>query len=222
MSKHFADMDGMYQSATPTIVCQISRGVAPSICIVEAVQAAQRHGAQYRLIAGLSAVDAKEEAVTVALATQSDLVLCEDDMLATDDQWRRAITGSDDRVLVASAPCRNGVVNTIHDTAGRVLWSGTVLVRIPYPILECIAAQGRPTFQCWDCHPDFDASELHPVCPNNRGEASDVYLYYRLTQMDPRPEVEELGMVVALQHPFNTGAKRLNAPIELVPVQVTA
>ena len=181
------------------LIVQISRGMAPAKCIAEA---AVWGGTDYRLVAGMTAPAAKNEAVRLALESRRSLLLVEDDVLATADQWMTALYEHPDAVVMASAICRNGTINTVRDDEGGVLYSGSSFLRIPLPVLQAMTAQFWLLFAPWDFI--TDNGELQGVGPNGSGYGSDVYFWWRLKQLKPPAEVIEVGMVTEIAHPYNS------------------
>jgi hypothetical protein len=189
------------------VVCQISRGMAPVMSIAEAQGYAMEHGAAYWLIAGFPAVEAKNIAVIRALSSWADLLLIEDDILAPRPVWSDACAEGSATVRVAPTRCRNGAPNTKYRPDGGVLCSGTAFVVIPYATLLRLP---EPYFQAFEFR--LIDGKLHPQGPNARGEGSDIWFWYQLGQLTPRPIVQVIGEVTALNHPLNRNPKDLRTP----------
>lgn len=184
------------------LLVQITRGVAPAQAIVDATQAAARHGLPYRLVAALPAVEAKTLAAQLALEAGGGLVLCEDDIVATPEQWAAVLTDTTGAVLYADAKCRDNTLNTKHKPNGEFLYTGTVLVSVPAPILRALADKG-PLFVASDWQ-DCDG-DLHMVGTNHLGWGSDVYFWQQVRRLVPRPAIRSVGKVGHIMHPLNSG-----------------
>lgn len=203
-----------------SVVVQISRGVAPAACIVGAVQAAARYGARYFLVAGLPAADAKNAAVQIACDYRASLVLVEDDMIATPPIWERALLGDPPHVMVAGAPCRNGEYNIWTDKRGRIVYAGSVFLRIPRTVIEALSH--KPLFEPWVFRPEPGLphpDHVTPVAPCRQGTGSDVYFWWRLRAELPAVEAIHIGDVRHFKHALNSGPHNLAAPIQLEEFQ---
>lgn len=194
----------------PTVVVQISRGMAPAESIAAAVEQAYRRGAQYTLVSGKPAAEAKTAAIEVALAASADLVLVEDDVLADDGIWEAAIAGSA-AVGYCEATCRDGRSNTYRRPTGRFVASGTVLVRLSLSVLIRLRDEANALpLEGWEFARHGD--DLVPVVRDAFGRGSDMWLWYNVAQKLGYDPVR-LGKVTSIMHPYNDGVRHdLNAP----------
>lgn len=188
-----------------TVVVQITRGVCPARSIADASKQARAADAHYVLVEGMPAPDAKRRAAYIALDLGYDLILCEDDFVASNDQWITAVTAGD-QVCVGSAIMRNGKVNTRYTPSGRVLYSGTVFVRVPIDVLRRLAAKG-PLFVPWIYNPSDDGESLIAQMPNPEPWGSDVHFWASVNELDPRPTIVDLGLVTHFRHIASDGPK---------------
>ena len=188
----------------------ISRGVSPVMPTAAFMAQTERAGAGVgcAVVVGYPAAEAKNRAAELALEHKATLILVEDDILAHDDIWQRALSPIDaNTVRVASARCRgsdNGIewtgpLNTKFDADGAVLYSGTVLLVVPYEIL---ARFPQPFFKPYDFG-ITDSGEFIPRGDNKHGRHSDVWFWRQLRDLVPRPRVEVIGQVTHLRTPFN-------------------
>lgn len=182
------------------LVAMISRGVAPLTPTAEAQRVAQDYGAGFALVAGYSAVEAKNRAADLALTIGASLLLIEDDTLADGETWARALAPSTTGlpVRLATARCRDGSPNTKIHADGSVWYSGTAFVLIPHPVLLRLPS---PIFVANEY--GIADGELFLRGPSAKGHHSDVHLWHSLRQLDPRPEVEIVGQVACLVHRLN-------------------
>jgi hypothetical protein len=156
-----------------TIVCQITRGLAPASAIVHTVQGAQHFRHRYLLISGLGRVDAKNAAVRAALDDEAHLLLVEDDIEVPWSQWPT----SRGNVWVATARCSNGDMNTEYDSHGHVLKTGTPFILIPYRILFDLSDQGtQPIFRARKFR--IDGNVLVDYGPTDTDRGSDIWFCY--------------------------------------------
>jgi hypothetical protein len=183
------------------VVCQISRGVAPAICIFDAAQAAATYGAGYSLICGKPAQEAKNEAVEIARKRRSDLILVEDDVLATPAAWREIMLADANAVYVAPTVNRDGSEMLRYDAQGAVMHAGNQLIRLPYHVLLRLLVDG-PIFQARD-HTVTPDGELANIGPNSNGRGGDTHLFFRLRRMVPRPAINVLPRVQWILHDGN-------------------
>lgn len=204
-----------------TLVVQISRGMAPSRCIAEVAQAAHMRTMQYRLVHGLGAVEAKNEAVRLAMEYCDDLILVEDDAIISFDAWTAVVRALEDSagspsgvVATVDAVCRNGQPSVRRDTRGRFEFAGTVLVAVPFSVLSRLEP------------PYFAAADFKRIggvmafCGHNeRGQGSDVWFWRRLLSLDPPPEVRVIGRVATVATPWNTGSYDLTKPIKMEVIE---
>lgn len=147
-------------------VAQITRGLAPAIAIVAAVQRAAELSAPYELISQLGLCDAKNLAATRALAAGRDLMLLEDDVIAP--RWP-VHDAENVQVLAVHYPHAEGV-NVQRDSRGRVLCAGTTAMRIPLAVLRKIPP---PWFVARVIRTKNERLELGGPRDDDRG--SDVY-----------------------------------------------
>lgn len=166
------DVEEYGRGATaPPLLVQITRGLAPAPAIASAVLGAQRHGWGYELVAGLPAVDAKNEAVRLAYAAGADLVLVEDDVIAPWAIWPTA----SDAIYAADAICRGGETNTVRDVAGGVIYTGTCFIRIPRWAMERMGYPSQPLFRSGKFLRTAHDLEPDPTRPPD-GTRSDMHL----------------------------------------------
>jgi hypothetical protein len=199
------------------LIVQISRGMAPAASIAHAVDASHTFRAPYELISGKPAAEAKNAAARMAFDRGLDLLLIEDDIIATPEMWR-TVLGPDRRqmnVAVASALMRNGQLNTwFHGL--RLCYSGTVFLFASHAVL---AQVGDPWFaprNLW--FSDANGGEWIDSGPNANGLHSDVWFFYRLWQEGVEAEI--LGSVVHLIHEYNNTNPRLAEPSMIHPLGI--
>lgn len=189
-----------------TSVCLITRGVAPARCVIDsATRAAQYPCFRFHLIEGRPAVEAKNLAVQVADASGEHLLLLEDDIIAPEPMWASIAEFSicpefHDLVAFGGAKDRSGNMNIYRNAASEILWSGTVFLWIPRPILDRLP---RPLFEAWDYSFQAGGQELVRIGPNATGHHSDVDAWTKIRQLTPRPEIHLAGKVDHHMHRDN-------------------
>lgn len=194
------------------LVVQISRGLSPALSIAATLTACTDRKLAYKLIVGKTAPEAKNEAAQTAWDSGRDLILCEDDFLAESKVWDAA-TGDSRDVLVGSALMRNGEIN-VWFLEDRLVYSGTVFVKIPWEALDKI---GAPWFAPRDLmFNGQNGGEWSDEGPNADGFHSDTWFYYRCWMEDIRPKV--CGFVTHLIHPLNNALRQLNQPDQIKPL----
>lgn len=158
---------------------QYSRGVAPAECIAHVAQTAALRELPYVLITGKTIPDAQNEAVEIARAQHRDLLLCEDDFVATDKQWSEMMEAP--QVAVCHAYVSPGALNAQHRRYG-LYFTGTVFVKIA---LSVIVSYGqRKLFQPWGG--DFSGS--------------DYWFWTKLREHCPGIDIRECGIVDHYRH----------------------
>lgn len=182
------------------MIAQISRGLAPAICIKQAIEASALYDIPYLPVYGKELVEAKNIAANIALEHDSDLILVEDDILATSDQWGKICTMRG-KVLFGRAITRKGEWNT-QKIDGKVIRSGTCFIRIPCNILKSLDKMEKLGTHIFESY-DFKVINgvLEPLRPNDKGRMSDTYFWYHLMKLNPA--VEEIGDVVHLETCLN-------------------
>ena len=192
----------------PTMVCQISRGLGVSVSVANAATAANSDGAGFAVVSGMQAVDAKNEAVKVADFYNAGLVLVEDDVLPSQNQWSECIPSM--RLAYGEAITRSGKINTRRGRDGKVLYTGTCLVAIPRFVLDKLP---RPVFRSWK----FTVShgELVDLGPGTDGRASDVYFWHLLRKTLPDLTWHSLGRVPHVRHALSEPRHDLQNPSDL-------
>lgn len=194
-----------------TLIVQISRGMAPAISIAESQRAAREYSANYQLVWGKPAAEAKTDAIEMAITNAEDLVLVEDDVLATPAIWQAAICGPES-VAYCDAICRDGRTNTGRRADGQFIATGTVLVRLALPVLIRLRKEtGALPLEAWEFHKDPATGGLVPTARDPLGRGSDIWLWYHITKLGYEPQC--LGKVTTILHPFNDGTRHdLRAP----------
>jgi hypothetical protein len=188
-----------------TLVVQISRGRAPAHAIASAARGAGAWDWPYRLVAGLPAVDAKNEAVRLAYEEHTALLLIEDDVLVPWDEWPTR----DDAIYAADVHCRGGTLNTVRDNQGDVLYTGTCFVRVPWWALDAMGAARAPLFQPWVFQYDSHAGTLTKIEPSLDGLHSDVYFYWLARKCGV--SVQIFGAGSHLLHADSGGGRNVSA-----------
>lgn len=191
-------------------VVQISRGMAPAQSVAIIASFAADRSCPYSLVTGLTCAEAKNAAVEIADEEGNGLLLVEDD-ICTANLAALFAPQDGNRVRILSATCRNGDHNTIYDSNGQVLYSGTVAVYIPRAVLDQLP---RPVFEAVDYTRIDD--ELAPISKNGIGHHSDVHLYVQLRKLGV--PVDVVGHATTFAHPLNSGAHDLTTTCELVEV----
>jgi hypothetical protein len=130
-------------------------------------------GWRYEQVAFLTAVEAKNEAVRLAYQARCDLVLVEDDVIVPWADWPT----EDDAIYAADAICRGGTLNTVRDSLGDVLYTGTCFVRVPWWAMDRMGAGTERLFEPALFHPDGD--QLRYAGPDPHGQHSDVFFFWR-------------------------------------------
>ena len=181
---------------TDVLLCQISRGVAPVKPIIAAVEKAHQFDWVYHAIIGRPLVEAKNEAVRLALESQAALMLVEDDICASDDVWNSAATLTDNAVGYGRANVRGGQENVYVSDDGAFRYAGNCFCVIPLDVLQRLP---RPAFSAQRWLKDTD--ELGGAL--NNGIGSDTVFWYHVRHLDPQPAIIELGTVEHLKHPLN-------------------
>lgn len=187
-------------------VVLISRGLcAPEVTRDAVLQAAQYPDVGFWIVSGRSCVEAKQAAVRAVGTEGQDLMILEDDVLLTDEQWREMLTPGPE-ILVGECACRNGEWNThklVTQEGLEILYSGSVALRIPAAVLRRLPETGG-----------FEARLIYvqrdPLVWEDRGPAptdsgSDLSFWYHVWHLDPRPAVRSIGEVVHLRTPLNDG-----------------
>jgi len=90
---------------------------------------------------------------------------------------------------------------TVINLRDELLYTGTQLIRVPYPILKRLHDEDAPVFKCWD-YTIID-NELSPQGVNHSGKHSDVHFWYRVRSLDPCPPIEILGPCRWIKNPMN-------------------
>lgn len=201
-------------SARKILCVQISRGLAPAVTVANTVAAAMMNEMPYKLIAGRTAVDAKQEAALAAIEQGADLLLVEDDVMPDRGAWDAVIENKTD-VMVATAIMRNGMLNTWFH-GDRVLYSGTVFLKIPLPVLERI---GDPWFACHDLEFNANRGEWRDKGPNADGQSSDVWFFRRCWELGI--PVLVAGFAVHYLHQGNALGSDLKTPSDVRPMGMT-
>jgi hypothetical protein len=191
-------------------VCQISRGIAPVECMIEASDMAELFGAEYLPIWGKPLVEAKNKAVEYAMQSQADLLLVEDDILADVWIWEAALSCEDNGdILIATTRNRDGTPNTKKSPKGKFLYTGNIFTLIPHDVL---CKLDIPIFRAWNFSQSDDGEILIMKDENKHGQHSDVYFWYKVMQLDPPPVIRTIGEVSHVKTPYNTGHISHNEP----------
>ena len=176
---------------------QITRGLAPALSIASTVSACARRKIDYKLIVGVPAAEAKQQAAQTAFEAGQDLLLVEDDILANDEIWNK-VTQNDSDVMLGSCLMKNGELN-VWFHGPRVVYSGTVFLKVPWAVLGKI---GDPWFLPRDLgFTSDDGGVWWDKGPNDEGKHSDTWFYYRCWQENIHPIVA--GFVLHGLHAFN-------------------
>ena len=195
-----------------TIIVQISRGVSPAVAIAATVAKAAALGADYHLITGKTAPEAKQEAARIAYDSGRHLILCEDDFIAEDETWERMMTDKG-VVLATTALMRNGQLNALYH-GPRLVLSGTVMLGVPFEVLD---KMGAPWFEARNLEFDTEGEGCwvdHGL--NADGMHSDTYFFYQCWELGIAPVV--CGFVTHLIHSFNNAWAPLNNPHDIKPL----
>ena len=186
------------------VVAFITRGICPAECLANVYEQVDRHGEKFVLISGKALVDAKNEAVEHALENQEDLLLVEDDVVAPNGMWDRVASTwhNQNTILFAEAVERYGRINVRYTKEGELLWTGNVFTRIPYGILTRLE---KPIFRAWDFILSGDGSQMIDRGPAKHGHHSDAYFWWTVKQLDPKPEIVNIGRVDHMITPYNSG-----------------
>ena len=188
-------------------IALISRGLSPARSVMQAGYFASHHRMSIRVIDGLSLVDAKNEAVEIATNNYQDLIIVEDDVVASGEQWQQLRCAK--TIAVTAARHRDGKLMIEFDAAGRVLFTGSTFLKIP---LEILRQFEPPVFRCWNVGISDD-KKLFLQEKRDDGLLSNMYFWY-CVQLLGEP-VEYLGEVKHLQHPLNNGVHNHANPIEI-------
>ena len=182
-----------------TLVVMITRGRGDLAPVADAMRQSAAEEAGFALVARYPAVEAKNRAVALVDRCNSEpyasvgLLLIEDDILASETVWRRALAHPHS-VRLATTRNRTGSSNTRWKDDGSVLCSGTPFVYVPPAVLGCLP---RPIFQAVNYHLVSDGS-IAPREENAFGRGSDIHFWYLLHQLDPLPRIEVVGEVTHL------------------------
>ena len=193
----------------PTDIAQITRGVCPARSIAEAKDRAYDLAQLYRCFAG-SLPDVKNEAAEWAFGHEHNLLLIEDDIIAPHGMWYEAVMDATGDILFASARTRDGVLNTVRTEDGRLLYTGNCFMRIPYDVLRRLE---RPCFRAMNFRILDD--RLIPTTPNEHGAHSDLFFWWNVSRLDPRPGIREIGTVTHLRHTLNEVRENYGKPCEI-------
>ena len=191
--------------------CMITRGMAPAVSVASVVSQVCKRRIPFQIISGRPAVDAKTQAAEIAMEAGRDLLLVEDDIIADDAVWEAVL--EHDGVAVASALLRDGTLNTVF-YGGRVLYSGTVFLRVPLPALQAL---GPPWFVSRQLV--FAAEgEGHwrDEGPGEHGWYSDCFFYHRCWEANI--PVTVVGHVTHMIHPLNATPHVLSEPDVINPL----
>ncbi len=182
-----------------TVVCQITRGLAPARSIADACMFARRYKCEYFLIHGFDAASAKNQAAEIALEHGADLILCEDDIY---DPHYNVLHSAYmcDCIGYADATCQNGQPNTVFNDSGQFLYSGNIILKIPHTHLTNLP---RPLFQARQVVIKDGRLKALGDMPNK--SHSDVYFWYLVQEYLQGVPVRCLGKVGHILHPFQRG-----------------
>jgi len=193
------------------IVCLISRGIAPVESILEMQEYIRLYNLTFSPVLRRPLVDAKNEAVRYALLRGADLLLIEDDIIADAAIWDRMIIDDDPgKILTVEARCNGGAMNTQRNGSGEFVFTGTCFMRVPCAILGRLP---QPVFEARNYHADRNGKLLLGG-PNVRHAHSDVYFWYQVAQLDPRPEIGIIGEARHIRHALNMSSSH-DAPHKL-------
>lgn len=191
-----------------SVVVMISRGLCPPTVVVDAIKATFPTSTPFVVLEGMPRVEAKQAAVNVAIESESDLILIEDDVKLSDQQWEELLDGGEE-VLYADGRCRDGSPSFRTAKNGHFI-GGTMAVRLPLSILVSL---DPPVFESRWIYFDEDEGTWEDRGPIDGDRHSDIVLWYKLHHLDPIPDMRSLGMASHLKHPLNDGSYAHDGPV---------
>lgn len=195
------------------LVTQITRGVCPAICIVSVFRVSQDEGYNYTLINGLPMIQAKNDAVELALRKERHLLLIEDDVLINDDVWENVRNMEDGMIGYASTKMRGGVSNVVKTNKGDFIYTGNCFLFVASDVLSEMRKQGE-IFEALTWGIDKETGKGEVVGKNDDNLGSDVTFWMKVKELKSKPMICHLGEVDHIRHPMNE-IRNYQNPIKL-------
>ena len=177
------------------ICVQITRGIAPARSIKNITDLCRDNRIDHILVEGLPAYQAKNRAVEIARSSGSDLLLCEDDVLANHAHF--TIMQMTTCLAFAPAKLKSGVRNTQYRKDGSLWYTGTIFCKIPRRFLDGLefrpAVYERHGWEEWYKGESAD------------GRGSDVHFWIEIRKRYPTEQILELPEVEHIIHEAQRG-----------------